>query len=94
MWNRQKKEGTLANVPSLGVSTAGGVLWGLVGDVCGNDHEFRLAVVLGKLHLRLAHRELAASGIALGPNLVQEIVVAEPLEYKRCSSAGLRLRHV
>src|SRR5215471_15417231 len=57
---------------------------GLAGDVCGDDHELRLAVVLGKLHLRLGHWELAAGVTAVRPNLIQEIVVAEPLKYKRC----------
>jgi hypothetical protein len=51
-----------------------------VGDVCGNDHEFGLAVVLCKLHLRLAHPELAACGIAFSPNLIKEIVVTQALE--------------
>jgi len=63
----------------------------LVGDVCGNHHEFRLAIVLGKLDLGLAHPELAASGISLRPDLIEEVVVAQALEYKGCLSSGLKL---
>ena len=63
----------------------------LVGDVCGNDHEFGLAIVLGKLDFPLALRELAASGISLRPNLIEEIVVAQALEYKGCLRSGLEL---
>jgi hypothetical protein len=51
-----------------------------VGDVRGNDHEFGLAIVFGKLYLSLAHPELAACGIAFSPNLIEEIAVAQALE--------------
>ena len=59
-----------------------GVSGRLVGDVCSNDHEFGLAIVLGNLDLSLAHRELAAKRIAIRPNLIEEIVVAQALEHK------------
>ena len=62
-----------------------------MGDVCGNDHEFGRARVLGDLNLGLAHREFAAKGIARRPNLIQEIVVAQALEYKGCLSSGSKL---
>jgi hypothetical protein len=62
-----------------------------VRDVCGNHHEFGLAIVLGKLDLCLAHREFAAKGIARRPNLIEEIVVAQALEYKNCLRSGLKL---
>src|SRR5271169_2957373 len=62
-----------------------------MGDVCSNDYEFGRAIVLGKLDFFLAHRELAASGIALRPNLMEEIVVAQALEYKGCLPCGLSL---
>ena len=60
-----------------------------MGDVCGNHHEFGLAIVLGKLDLGLAHPELAASGISLRPNLIEEIAVAQALEYKGCLRSGV-----
>src|SRR5208283_210163 len=64
---------------------------GLVGDVCGNDHEFGLAIVLGDLNLGLAHRELAASGIAFRPNLIEEVVAAQALEHEGGSFGRLSL---
>ena len=63
----------------------------LVGDVCGNHHEFRLLIVLGKLDLGLARPELAASGIAFRPNLIKKIVVAQALKQKLGSGRGLSL---
>ena len=41
-------------------------------------------MVLGKLDFLFAHTELAASGISLHPNLIEEIVVAQTVEYKGC----------
>jgi len=89
--NTKIKEGTAGYVPSFFRDEHRGAVLGLVGDVCGNHHEFRLAIVLGKLDLGLAHREFAAKGIARGPNLIQEIVVAQALEYKNCLRSGLSL---
>jgi hypothetical protein len=62
---------------------------GLVGDVCSNDHEFGIAIVLGKLDFLFAHTELAASGISLRPNLIEEIVVTQALENEGCSDGRL-----
>jgi hypothetical protein len=73
------------------VNTRGAGALGLVGDVCGNDHEFGLAIVLGKLDLRLAHPELAAEGTAFCPNLIEEVVVAQALENKGGSVGRLTL---
>src|SRR6516165_3135249 len=72
---------------SFAMNTAGAVL-GLVGDVCSNDHEFGLAIVLGNLDLGLAHRELAAEGTSLSPNLIEEVVVAQALEHQLGSGRG------
>jgi hypothetical protein len=62
-----------------------------VRDVCSNDHEFGLAIVLGDLSLGLAHRELAVKGIARRPNLIEEIVVTEALENQGGSIGRLSL---
>jgi hypothetical protein len=43
-----KKRGNVAERPLFRGGHRWGVLRGLVGDVCGNDHKFRLARVLGK----------------------------------------------
>ena len=74
------KEGTLGDVPSFFQGEHRGVVLGLVCDVCGNDHEFGLAIALGKLDFLLAHREFTAKGIAFRPNLIEEVVVAKALE--------------
>src|SRR5208283_4318129 len=87
----KEKEGTAGDVPSFFRDEHRGAVLGLVGDVCGNHHEFGLAIVLGKLDFPLALRELAASGISLRPNLIEEIVVAQALEYKGCLSSGSKL---
>src|SRR5260370_35056916 len=86
-----RKEGTAGHVPSFFRDEHRGAGLGLVGDVCSNDHEFGLAVVLGKLGFLFAHTELAAKRIALRPNLIREIVVAQALEYKGCLRSGLTL---
>ena len=62
-----------------------------MGNVYGNDNEFGFAIVLGHLDLGLAHRELAARGIAFRPNLIKEIVVAQTLEHKGCLRSRLSL---
>jgi hypothetical protein len=85
----QIKEGTAGYVPSFFRDEHRGAVLGLVRDVCGYDHEFGLAIVLGKLDFPLAHPELAASGTALCPNLREEIVVAQALEYKDCLRSGV-----
>jgi hypothetical protein len=85
-----KKKERLGHVPSFGLSTA--IVPGrLVGDVCGNDHEFGLAVVLGKLGFLFAHRELTASGSSVRPNLIEEIVIAHAVENQRGSDGRLSL---
>jgi hypothetical protein len=86
---RKQERERLETLPLSGWTPRGGA-WGLVGDVCGNDHEFRLATVLSNLNLGLAHPELAANGIALRPNLIEQIIVAQTLEYKRCSVCGVK----
>jgi hypothetical protein len=79
----EKEERERLGTFPLSIQTARGLgAVGSVGDVCGNDHEFGLAIVLGKLNLGLAHPELTASGIAVRPNLIQEVVVAQALEYQ------------
>jgi hypothetical protein len=60
-----------------------------VGDVCSNDHEFGIAIVLGNLDLGLAHREFTAKGLARRPNLIEEIVVAQALEHQLGFGRGL-----
>jgi len=93
-----KKRKRLGDVPSFGLSTAGGA-GRLVGDVCGNYHEFGLAIVLGKLDFLLARGELTAPVIAFSPCLVEEVVLAQAMEHKLgCScrsivSAGVGKSH-
>jgi hypothetical protein len=67
----QIKRGNGWYVPSFFRDEHRGAVLGLVRDVCSNDHEFGLAIVLGKLGFPFAHTELAAKRIALRPNLIE-----------------------
>jgi hypothetical protein len=87
----QIKRGNAGDAPSFFRCEHYGAVLGLVGDVCGNDHEVRLAVVLGELDLGLAHREFTAEGTALRPDLIEEIVAAQALENQRGSVGRLTL---
>ena len=84
-------EGTAGYVPSFIRDKHRGAVLGLVGDVCSNDHEFGIAIVLGKLDFLFAHTELAASGISLRPNLIEEIIVTQTMENEGRSDGRLSL---
>jgi hypothetical protein len=60
-----------------------------VGDVCGHDHKFGLAIVFGNLDFGLALREFATVRIAILPNLVEEVVIAEALKDRLGFGGGL-----
>jgi hypothetical protein len=75
----EKEKRERLRVPSFKLNDAVDAMR-LVGEVCGNDCESWLLMVLGKLDLGAAFRELSSREIALGPNLVEEVVVAHAME--------------